>query len=100
MPRFQVKENARYLGETWGGYFTVVTEDYSWAKKQMEFRFMSYLHKYKSVQPKVSIGRMACKLTMTDGDFIEVLIEDLDKGGGSNEISSKDTQVGNQRPGQ
>ena len=95
MPKFQVKENARYLGETWGGYFTLVTEDYSWAKKQMEFRFMSYLHKYKSVQPKVSIGRMACKLTMADGDFIEVLIEDLDQGGGSNETSSKDTQVRN-----
>ena len=93
MSKFQVKENARYLGETWGGYFTGVTTDYSWAKKQMEFRFMGYLHKYKSNQPKVSIGRTACKLTMADGDFIEVTIEDLDKGGGVNERYTKDTQA-------
>lgn len=100
MSKFQVRENARYLGETWGGYFTFVTGDYTWAKKQMETRFMQYLQEYKDNKPKVSMGRMSCKLTMDDGDFIEVTIDDLSKGGGVDEIRSKDTKVGNQRPEQ
>lgn len=77
MERFQVAENAKYLGETWGGYFTGVTEDYGWAKKQMETRFMKYLHEYKDMNPSVSMGRMCCKLSFDDGDFIEVVIHNL-----------------------
>lgn len=80
MARYQVKEDARYLGETWGGYFTGVTEDYTWARKQMEYRFLKYVSKYKSSKPRISMGRTACKLTF-DGadDYIEVTIENLDK---------------------
>lgn len=78
MARYQVKEKASYLGKTWGGYFTGITENYSWARKQMEYRFMEYLHEYKSDNPKVSMGHMSCKLTIDECDYIQVSIEKLD----------------------
>lgn len=86
MSRYQVKEDCSYLGETWGGYFTLVTTDYGWAKKQMEYKFMEYLKKYKSNQPKVSIGKTRCKLDMGTDGKIEIIIEDLNQSGGDADV--------------
>lgn len=81
MAKYQVKEVIHFLGANSVGYFTGTITDYNWAKQQMETRFMKYVHEYKNNHPKVSMGRMSCKLTMDDGDFIEVTIQDLEKGG-------------------
>lgn len=85
MPRYQVKENCSYLGETWGGYFTFVTTDYQWAKKQMEFRFMEYVRRYKDNNPKISMGKTMCKLDMGSDGFMEIIIEDLEQTGGGSD---------------
>lgn len=85
MTRYQVQDEARCLGDCWGGFFTGITTDYSWAKQQMETRFMSYLREYKHLHPKVTMGRMSCKLTMDGGDFIEVTIVEVNSGGMCND---------------
>lgn len=94
MKKFRVKENICCLGKTWGGYFTGLIDDYAWAKTQMERNFMDHLHKYKDCNPKVSMGRTSCKLTMDNGDFVEVIIEEF-SGGDVYEKCSKHTKTGN-----
>lgn len=94
MSKFRVKEKVCCLGESQGDYFTGVITDYSWAKKQMETRFMEHLHKYKSAQSKVTMGRMFCKLMIDNKDFIEVSIEEV-KGGDNDEQSKPNPHVGN-----
>lgn len=79
MLNLRVKEKVCCLGETQDDYFTGITTDYNWAKKQMETRFMDYLHKYKSNQSKVTMGRMFCKLIIDNQDYIEVSIEEVDE---------------------
>lgn len=75
-----VVEECKYLDSTWGGQFTGATCSFSWARKQMEFKFFSYIKEYKNEIVKVSIGKRECYADLGDGDYIKIKI----KEGGNN----------------
>lgn len=78
MARLGVKENCKYLGETWGGYFANDLSAQDIAEKVMQERFKEYSEEYKDSTVKTEVSENSCRLDLGDGDFIEVSIEDLD----------------------
>ena len=78
MARLGVKENCKYLGETWGGYLANDLSARDIAEKVMQERFKEYSEEYKDSTVKTETSENSCRLDLGDGDFVEVSIEDLD----------------------